>query len=118
MIKRLLLLAHLLLAAFLVKFLDADSDSGGSDSDSGGSDSDSGGSDSDSDSVGGSLDGLSSSLETMEWSDSDSNSDSSNQSSQRKKPVPGAQDLLSTLSQEDLSQIPHRNDFPGPHGPQ
>ncbi|MBN9390097.1 MAG: hypothetical protein J0I20_18865 [Chloroflexi bacterium] len=109
MIKRILMLSHLLLAAFLVKFLDADSDSGGSDSDSGGSDS--GGSDSDS---GGSSDGLSSSLETMEWSDSDSNSDSSNQSSQRKKPVPGAQDLLSTFSQEDLSQIPHRNDFPGP----
>jgi hypothetical protein len=112
--KRILMLAQLLLAAFLIKFLDANSDSGGSDSDSGGSDSDSGSSDSES--AEGSSDGLSSSLETMEWSDSDSNSgDSSNQSGHRKKPVPGAQDLLSHLPQEDLSQIPRRNDFPGPH---
>lgn len=112
MIKRILMLAHLLLAAFLVKFLDADSDSGGSDSDSG--DSDSGGSDSDSASSEGSSEGLSSSLETMEWSDSDSG-DSTSQSSQRKKPIPGPQDLLSNLPPQDLSQIPHRDDFPGRH---
>lgn len=107
MVKKLLMLAQVLLAAFLVKFLDADSDSGGSDSDSGGADS----GDSDSGSLEGSSELSSSSSETAAWSDSgDSNSDS--QSSTRKKPIPNPEDL-SNLPLGDLSQIPRRDDnFP------
>lgn len=105
MVKKMLMLAQLLLAAFLVKFLDADSDSGGSDSDSG--DSDSGGSDSDSGSLEGSSELSGSSVETATWSDSDSG-DSNSQSSPRKKPIPNPEDL-SNLPLEDLSQIPRRD---------
>ena len=106
MIKKMLMLAQLLLAAFLVKFLDADS--GGSDSDSGGSDS----ADSDSGSLEGSSELASSSSETAAWSDTDSG-DSNSDSSSRKKPVPRPEDLQN-LSFGDLSQIPRRDDnIPG-----
>ena len=108
MVKKMLMLAQLLLAAFLVKFLDADSDSGGSDSDSGGSDSgDSGSADADSGSLEGSSNLSSSSSETAAWSDSDSG-DSTSQSSQRKKPIPRPEDLQN-LPLGDLSQIPRRD---------
>jgi hypothetical protein len=101
MLKKLILAAQLILAAFLVKFLDADSDSGGSDSDSGGSDSDSGSSEGSSETVG-------SSLESSDFSDGSENSDSN---SSQKKPRSAVQpeDLLNKLSQEDLSQIPRRH---------
>jgi hypothetical protein len=101
MLKKLILAAQLILAAFLVKFLDADSDSGGSDSDSGGSDSDSGSSEGSSETVG-------SSLESSDFSDGSENSDSN---SSQKKPRSAVQpeDLLNKLSQEDLSQIPLRH---------
>jgi hypothetical protein len=101
MLKKLILAAQLILAAFLVKFLDADSDSGGSDSDSGGSDSDSGSSEGSSETVG-------SSLESSDFSDGSENSDSN---SSQKKPRGAVQpeDLLNQLSQEDLSQIPRRH---------
>jgi hypothetical protein len=108
MLKKLILAAQLILAAFLVKFLDADSDSGGSDSDSGGSDSGSGGSDSDSGSLEGSSETVGSSLESSDFSDGSENSDSN---SSQKKPRSAVQpeDLLNKLSQEDLSQIPRRH---------
>jgi hypothetical protein len=104
MVKRIVMLAQFLLAGFLVKFLDADSDSGGSDSDSGGSDSDSG-------STEGSSELSSSSSETLEMSDSggSDSGDSDSQSSQRKKPIPNAQDLQN-LPFQDLSQIPRRDE--------
>jgi hypothetical protein len=106
MLKKLILAAQLILAAFLVKFLDANSDSGGSDSDSGGSDS--GGSDSDSGSSEGSSEMVGSSLESSDFSDGSDNSDSN---SNQKKPRSAVQpeDLLNKLSQEDLSQIPRRH---------
>ncbi len=90
MLKKLLLAAQLLLVAFLVKFLDADSDCG--DSDSG---------DSDSGSSEGSGEFSSSSSE-----DSDSPSDS-NSSQKKPKIIPKPEDLLN-LNPEDLSQIPRR----------
>lgn len=101
MLKKLILAAQLMLVAFLVKFLDADS---GSDSDSGGSDS----GDSDSGSLDGSSEAVGSSLNSSEWSDGSEGSDSN---SSQKKPKVGvkSEDLLSTLSQEDLSQIPRRH---------
>ncbi len=104
MLKKLMLAGQLLLAACLVKFLDADS--GGSDSDSGGSDS--GGSDSDSGSSEGSSEAVGSSLESSDFSDG---SDGSDSNSNQKKPRAAIQpeDLLNKLSQEDLSQIPRRH---------
>ncbi len=107
MVKKILMLAQLLLAAFLVKFLDADSGGSDSDSDSGGSDS--GSADSDSGSLEGSSAVSGSSSETADWSDS---GDSNSQSSPRKKPLPRPEDL-SNLPFGDLSQIPRRDDnFP------
>ena len=101
MLKKLLLAAQLLLAAFLVKFLDADS---GSDSDSGGSDS--GGADSDSGSTEASSDSSGSSLDSA---DSSAGSDSDSQSSQRKPRVVPRPEDLANLNPQDLSQIPRRD---------